>query len=268
MTEAEWLSSNDPDTLLRYLHGRRAAGAVRWLVWLGFGKAPVEEAGRERASERKRRLFACACCRRIERLFLDERSLAAVEAAERYADGLLGEWARQEAEEAARAALAQVQASSGIGTDPTGLLLSGSMRGTRPAQLAAFAAAEAVGTTPCEAAAGAAVAAATQAAIELGDAKWAAAALGAVPRAALLREIFGNPFRPPAADPAWLSWNDGTVRRLAEAIYAERRFADLPILADALEEAGCADAALLDHLRGPGPHVLGCWALDALLQKE
>ena len=47
-----------------------------------------------------------------------------------------------------------------------------------------------------------------------------------------------------------------------------RRFEDLPVLADLLEEAGCTDAALLGHLRGPGPHVLGCWALDAAVGKS
>jgi hypothetical protein len=84
----------------------------------------------------------------------------------------------------------------------------------------------------------------------------------------LLREVFGNPFRPPRPDPAWLAWQDGTVPRLARAVYDERRFGDLPVVADALEEAGCADADLLAHLRGPGPHVRGCWAVDALLAAD
>ena len=63
-------------------------------------------------------------------------------------------------------------------------------------------------------------------------------------------------------------WNDGTVRKLAQAIYDDRRFADLPILADALEEAGCADAAILAHCRGGGEYVRGCWVVDLLLGKE
>jgi hypothetical protein len=73
----------------------------------------------------------------------------------------------------------------------------------------------------------------------------------------------------------WLSWNGGTVRHLAQAAYEERSLpsgeldtARLAVLADALEEAGCADAAILSHLRGPGPHVRGCWAVDLLLGKE
>ena len=87
--------------------------------------------------------------------------------------------------------------------------------------------------------------------------------------AELTRDVFGNPLRPPPAiDPAWLSWNGGTVAKLARSIYEERRFADVPILADALEEAGCTDAALLCHCRDPGPHVRGCWVLDRLTNRE
>jgi hypothetical protein len=83
-----------------------------------------------------------------------------------------------------------------------------------------------------------------------------------------LREVIGNPFHPPAPpEPAALAWHDGAARRLAGSIYAARRFGDLPVLADALEEAGLTDAELLGHLRGPGTHVLGCWALDAVLSK-
>jgi hypothetical protein len=72
----------------------------------------------------------------------------------------------------------------------------------------------------------------------------------------------------PAVDPSWLAWNGGTVRNLAQSIYDERAFDRLPVLADALEDAGCADADLLGHLRGPGPHARGCWAVDRILGKE
>jgi hypothetical protein len=84
---------------------------------------------------------------------------------------------------------------------------------------------------------------------------------------ALLRDIFGNPFRPAVLDPSWLAWHDGAVRKMAQAIYDERRFADLPILADALEDAGCTDATILAHCRGRGEHVRGCWVVDLLLGK-
>jgi hypothetical protein len=84
----------------------------------------------------------------------------------------------------------------------------------------------------------------------------------------LLRCIFGNPFRPVAVEPTWLAWNAGTVLKLAQAIYDDRRFEDLPILADALVDAGCHDADILAHCRGPGPHVKGCWVVDLLVGKQ
>jgi hypothetical protein len=83
-------------------------------------------------------------------------------------------------------------------------------------------------------------------------------------QAALLRCIFGNPFRPVALDPAWRT---EAVVGLAAGIYADRAFDRLPVLADALEDAGCADADVLGHCRGPGPHARGCWVVDLLLGK-
>ncbi len=82
--------------------------------------------------------------------------------------------------------------------------------------------------------------------------------------ATLLRDIFGNPFRPVAFDSSWLT---STVLALATGIYAERAFDRLPILADALQDAGCDNDDILTHLRSDGPHVKGCWALDLVLGK-
>jgi hypothetical protein len=87
-------------------------------------------------------------------------------------------------------------------------------------------------------------------------------------QAALVRDIFGNPFRPVAVRAAWLGWNDGTIRETAQAIYDARAFDRLALLADALEEAGCADAAILSHCRSGGEHVRGCWVVDLMLGKE
>jgi hypothetical protein len=81
----------------------------------------------------------------------------------------------------------------------------------------------------------------------------------------LLRDVIGNPFRPVTVDPAWLM---STVRALAAVIYADRAFDRLPILADAIEDAGCDSADILAHCRGDGPHVRGCWVVDLLLGKE
>src|SRR5438093_13292782 len=71
-----------------------------------------------------------------------------------------------------------------------------------------------------------------------------------------LRDIFGNPFRPVKIDAAWQT---PTVIQLAEAIYEDRSYGRLPELADAFQEAGCSDADILGHCRGPEPHVRGCW---------
>jgi hypothetical protein len=90
-----------------------------------------------------------------------------------------------------------------------------------------------------------------------------------VAQAALLRDIFGNPFHPsPPLPPAVLTWNDGAVRRIAEGIYEGRAFDRLPILADALLDAGCDNEELIQHCRGDGPHVRGCWAVDLILGKS
>jgi hypothetical protein len=88
----------------------------------------------------------------------------------------------------------------------------------------------------------------------------------------LARDVFGNPFRAVSLDP---SWTTPTVVLLAQAAYNERQMlgydldpARLAVLADALEEAGCSGHPVLEHLRDPGPHVRGCWAVDLVLAKE
>jgi hypothetical protein len=72
----------------------------------------------------------------------------------------------------------------------------------------------------------------------------------------------------PPLDPAWLTWNDGTVPRLAQTIRDELTFDCLPVLADALEEAGCNGRDVLDHCRCPGDHLRDCWVLDWLLAQD
>jgi hypothetical protein len=84
-----------------------------------------------------------------------------------------------------------------------------------------------------------------------------------------LHDLFGAlPFRPVILEAAWLTWQGGMVPKIAQAIYNDRRFDHLPILADALEEAGCTDADILNHCRQPGEHVRGCWVLDLLLSRS
>jgi hypothetical protein len=81
----------------------------------------------------------------------------------------------------------------------------------------------------------------------------------------LLRDLFGNPFHPVVLHPSWRTPDAVT---LAGHIYHDRAFDRMPELADALEEAGCYHADLLGHLRSEGPHVRGCWVIDALLGKS
>jgi hypothetical protein len=81
----------------------------------------------------------------------------------------------------------------------------------------------------------------------------------------LLREIFGNPFRPVTFSPAWRT---DTAVSLARTMYDAREFSAMPILADALQDAGCDNDDILNHCRGDGPHVRGCWVVDLVLGKE
>ena len=81
----------------------------------------------------------------------------------------------------------------------------------------------------------------------------------------VVRDIFGDPFRPVNFSP---SWRTDTAVALARQMYESRDFGAMPILADALQDAGCASADILSHCRGPGPHVRGCWVVDLLLGQE
>ncbi|VTT98566.1 Uncharacterized protein (Fragment) OS=uncultured bacterium PE=4 SV=1 [Gemmataceae bacterium] len=84
-------------------------------------------------------------------------------------------------------------------------------------------------------------------------------------KSALLRDIFGNPFRPVAFDPAWRT---STAVSLAKHMYESRDFSAMPILADAIQDAGCEAEALLAHCRDPKQvHVRGCWVVDLVLGK-
>ncbi len=84
-----------------------------------------------------------------------------------------------------------------------------------------------------------------------------------------MRDIIGDPFlAKPTVDPSWLSWNDEAIPKLAKTIYECRHFGLMPILGDALEEAGAIDEGILRHCRSEADHVRGCWVIDALLGKS
>jgi len=221
MTEQEWLPCTDPQPMLDFLEGK--------------------------GSERKLRLFAVACCRRIWHLLTDERSRTAVEVAEKYAEHLVSE--------EDRASIHDVLHSE---TD----------------------------YNPERDASGVAFACATQSV--QADAMWAAqstvmyaklarsATLGFLQaadaraeegkrQAHFLHCIFGNPFRPITLNPSWLTPTDNEI---ADSIYLERAFDRLPILADALEDAGCNSQDILNHSQQEGEHVRGCWVVDLILGKK
>jgi hypothetical protein len=268
MTEDEWNAGNTPERMLGYLLGREYPANFGWLAALGLRRDSPAPPGRM-ASNRKLRLFACACCRRIRSYFWDKRSRRAALVAERYADGLVRGRRLQMAQ---AAALAAAEALAG-NPFPEHLLVAmgaGHLRG----KVWAWAARAAVAVVLPEAAEAAEATAsavertALEAAMEGRDEKRLAVMAGAAARAGLLRDIFGNPFRSASLAASCLTWRAGLIPSMAATIYDERRFRDLPILADALEEAGCTHAAILGHCRGRDGHVRGCWVVDALLGKE
>jgi hypothetical protein len=206
----------------------------------------------DRLTDRKLRLYFCAWAREVWHRLSDEGSKEAVETAELFADGLVP---RSELTRVFRAAH---QAWKDIRVDFSGRhgKQCKSPKGSRPAKMAA------------EAACNAANPALKQRTARL--TAWRENAVRILRLAGVLRDLFGPlPFRPaPVIEPDWLSWREGTVIKVARAIYEERAFDQLPVLADALEEAGCAHRELLGHLRGPCEHVRGCWTLDLILGKE
>ncbi len=189
-----------------------------------------------RENRRKLRLFAVACCRRVWPLLDDERSRLAVEAAELYADGLASEQDLQEAHQLAWEAWGMPARTAARDAS------IGNWEAFRPDGAASHAAWATPGRTR-------------------GGERQA--------QANLLRCLFGLlPFRLTTIDLAWLTWHDGLLVSMARQMYDSRDFSDMPVLADALEEAGCNDANILSHCRQPGPHVRGCWLIDDLLGKS
>jgi hypothetical protein len=200
-----------------------------------------------RATRRKLRLFACACLRRLDHL-LDERHRRALQAYERFADGFLS-------------GAELVEEARSVRSDIAGLV-----RGRSRAEEANRGVAWLLQALQAPASSADAVRFAVAHCRIV--AEWVGGwGLDAENKAQcdLFRDLFGNPFRPSPVRPEWTAWSGGTLARMAQNIYDERAFAELPVLADALEEAGCDDAQILSHCREPGEHVRGCWVLDALL---
>jgi hypothetical protein len=200
-----------------------------------------------RVSSRKLRLFACACARKVWHLLTDEDSRNAVEAAERLADGLL---TRKE-----------------LAASPTRLRASFAAKGSDAATAARKTLMKSASMAAMDAYSSARRVLCLQHPALQGGAWRAVLTRYDRELILLLRDILNNPFAEAGARSGGLARNADTVRTMAEAIYQERSFADCPILADALEEAGCEDAEVLGHLRGPGPHARGCWVIDLLTSR-
>ncbi len=233
MTETEWLTGSEPGPMLRYLHGR--------------------------ISERQARLFVVACCRRLTPL-LSGAYANSLRVAEWFADGEAGTRDRI----AARDAATRVE---WIGPPSPNSELT-RYRRSEAMRAVWYALSPRVVETAGQAAQAACAVLAAVAVDTRADHRLSATLAEKDRQAAMLRCLIGNPFRSVELDSSWLAWNRGAILQMAQLMYEERRFEDLPFLADALEEPGCTNADLLGHLRSGGEHVRGCWALDAVLGKK
>ena len=244
MTEEEWDRCTDPRKMLEFLG--------------------------EKAGERKLRLFACACCRRIWDVFTDERSRKAIEASERFAERFrFADRLTAQRQLTAACGAAQKVARKVLNTDGADSALVQAVQ-------AAHLVAKSAQTIPSRAQLmtwlpGAIV----NHVIGCAEALKTPRLDEREQLAVLLRDVIGNPLRPVPLDPAWSAWHGGAIPKLGHAVYEERELpsgqldaARLAVLADMLEEAGATDPHLLGHLRSPGPHVRGCVAVDALLGKS
>jgi hypothetical protein len=217
------------------------------------------------ATERKLRLFACGCARQVWHLLGDARSRNAVEVAEAHADGVGFCEQLRAAEAAAEEAYSAVEQAAQCAVAKA----HGKLRKDVKTALAAAAAARVAART-CAARTDAffhtgPVGGGTEEVDDLGLAscRWAFETLYQGQHN-LVRELFGPTlFRPVFLDP---SWRTASARTLATGIYDGHDFAAMPVLADALEEAGCTDPTILDHCRQLGEHIRGCWALDRILE--
>lgn len=231
MTEQQWRRSADPRAMLDFVLGLRK----EWPRKLASARGKEERrellealAG---AEERRLRLFGVACCRRIwtklSRVLRDH-----VEVAERHADGLVGDGVLKKTWRENCKTERRNRPSAAVGWLLWGPWMNWVTYETAIGRVALCA--NEVG----------------------GFEYWV--------QADLLRDVAGNPFRRVEADP---SWRTRDVVALAEGIYEGRSFDRMPVLGDALEDAGCTNADVLAHCRGPGPHARGCWVADLLLGK-
>jgi hypothetical protein len=239
VTEVEWLTATDP--------------------------APMLKVVRDKASDRKLRLFGVACCRMVWQDFQEERIRRLVDVSEEFADGIANLQQLQSVRQEAERAYASNQGDSGNqDVEEAALGLGERLDLTKVLRWAVYSTVffdVESWLRRCDSDAD-----------QDGKNRAFAVALdqqrirAKTAHAALLHDIFGNPFRPVVVGPRWLT---SSVVDLARSIYeADPRqaggYMGMPILADALMDAGCDNDDILNHCRGEGPHVRGCWVLDLL----
>jgi hypothetical protein len=236
VTEEEWLAAVSPRQGLDYLCSD------------GLERRTGVSANRTKVGRRKLRLFLCACARRIWDLIPAGQPRQAVELGERLAEG---------ERVASRIAKLRLQHDEGTlsarhAAHAASVCVEKNLRWATV--VGAAAAAMAIGWSREEA----------QSSKQM-QARDRGEAEEEREQADLLRDVFGNLFRPVTLDRRWLT---PTVVALARGIYNDNAFDRLPILADALQDADCDNEDVLGHCRGPGPHVRGCWVVDLVLGKS
>ncbi len=237
MTEAEWARSTEAAPMLEFLRGR--------------------------SSDRKLRLFAVACCRRVWESLKNKRSRRAAKIAEKYAEGVVNDMKLRAVYTAAYDAFVHTDGDSieeltaWIAADVAASdAYLAATSATKVADLVAHVGAYGLDTSD-------------SASTEATEAVYCIARrTEQAMQSCLLRCIIGNPYRHVTINPLWLAWKESTVVKLAQSMHEERASDPLPVLADALEDAGCDNADILAHCRGPGPHVRGCWVVDLILGKQ
>lgn len=274
MTEAEWNTCTDPIEMIEFLRGNpTSADIVTW------GNSGWRFDGAAQGNDRRFRLFACACCRRIWDRIPEQCNRDAVVAVENFLEGCLSASALEEALSAS--SRVEYTEDGWKRSEPGYWTVKYLGRGFYKMTAAASALVVASNVMfMADKEYGREARREFHSCYYAGDGyflrpfRWplpvpSSVSVEGSAQAAILRCIFGSlRFRPVALDPNWIIWNDGTVPKIAQVIYDERRFDDMPILADALIDTGCHDADILAHCRQAGEHVRGCWALDLILGRE
>ncbi|HEY1186012.1 MAG TPA: hypothetical protein VGE74_00085 [Gemmata sp.] len=235
MTEQEWLNCTDPTPMLDFL--------------------------REQAGDRKLRLFAVGCCRLIWDRLVCPASREAVIASEAFADGRGSDDDLTTLNHRAEGAAFGIDSKEERYRREQRGIVRGWLREEDGVEAAGVSGPSGVCVSFHEARTAASAAEHAASSIET----FLTYTDPSILSEQLVRCIFGNPFQPVTADTAWLT---SDVVALAHGIYDEKGFDRMPILADALQDAGCDNDAVLNHCRGDGPHCRGCWIVDLILGKE